>query len=122
MKLLSSVLVIHLVMITGCGPAVEVNELSTRPAWQGPLTSAEIATYPSAYEAVLILRPRWLRAPGNRQTPSVVVNGILTPTLDILSGIHPDHILGISYLSPSDATIRFGSLNSGGVIVVTTRR
>ncbi len=96
----------------------------------GLITQADIegATFLTAHDAVAQLRPAWLRARGSRtiQNPNpyatVYVDGLRRGELDELRGIPAVDVDTIAYLSPSDATTRFGLGHTGGVIAVTTLR
>jgi hypothetical protein len=91
------------------------------------LTAEDLQTVQdlSAYDAVRRLRPAWMRARGAgtaRATPIVYVDGMRRGSLDELSSVRASEIQEIRYLSASEATTRFGTNNTGGAIVVTTRR
>jgi hypothetical protein len=89
------------------------------------LEAADVAT---AYEAVQRLRPRWLRnqGPASFQTPDlyprVYVDGMPRGQLDELHRIPADDVETISFISAPDATMRWGTGHTGGVILVMTRR
>lgn len=102
----------------------------------GPRRSARVLTAEeigevaanTAYEAVELTRPQWFtrRASptmGNPQpTPPVVyLDGIRVGDLDELRLIRAVVVERMEYLSPSDATTRFGTNHNGGAILVTTR-
>ncbi len=76
----------------------------------------------SLHEAIQALRPQWLRRTGFRDDfPSVIMdNGPYE--LDILETMRPNQVDTVRYISPSDATIRWGTGYSSGVIEVRTRR
>lgn len=82
-----------------------------------------------AYQVVQLLRPRWLRP---RSAPSLtnagggyariyVDNVPLDGGTRALSTVPVGDIREIRYISPSDATTRFGTGHAGGVIMVLTR-
>jgi len=98
------------------------------------LTADEIAEAHAltAYEAVELTRRRWLTqrtlragassAMGAERTgPVVYLNGVRVGTLDELRRIRADIVQQMEYLSPSDATNRFGTNHDAGAILVTTR-
>ena len=80
----------------------------------------------SAYQAVEILRPRWLQPRGTPTYGSsyarVVVDRTFRRELADLYRMSTDNIETMRYLSASDATIRYGTGYIGGVIEVTMRR
>jgi hypothetical protein len=77
---------------------------------------------------VEMLRPQWLHmrssptwgSPEGAQ-PMVYVDGIRAGGLGELLRIVPSVVERMEYLSPSDATNRFGTDHMGGAILVTTR-
>ncbi len=80
----------------------------------------------SAYEAVELLRPRWLQPRGTPTYGSsyaqVVIDRTVRRELADLNRMSTDDIETMRYLSASDATTRYGTGYFGGVIEVTTRR
>lgn len=75
-----------------------------------------------AYQAIQRLRSRWLRGRGG-QTPNVIVDGAARPGgLDALSDIRVSDVEEMRFLSANDASLRYGTGNSGGAIVITTKR
>jgi len=98
------------------------------------LTADEIAEVGAltAYEAIELTRRRWLvprtlRAGGTPSMgsdtggPVVYLDGVRVGTLDELRRIRADRVSMMEYLSPSDATNRFGTNHDSGAILVTTR-
>lgn len=80
---------------------------------------------PTVYEAILRLRPDWLRSRGGgfseRAVASVYVNGLRQDGLEALHYLASDDVEEMQFLHASAATIRFGTNNTGGAILVTTR-
>jgi hypothetical protein len=97
------------------------------------LTAEEIAEVSAltAYEIVEIARPQWLRpralragatpAMGSRVGPVVYLDGVQVGSLEELRRIRATVVAEMQYLSPSDATNRFGTNHDQGAILVTTR-
>jgi hypothetical protein len=98
------------------------------------LTAEEIAEVQAltAYEAIQYARPRWLtprtlRAGGtpsmgsDRGGPVVYLDGVRVGTVGELRRVRADRVTLLEYLSPSDATNRFGTNHDSGAILVTTR-
>ena len=82
----------------------------------------------TAWEAVQLGRPQWLRlraAPTfdspRPAEPVVYLDGIRVGNLDELRRLRAVVVERMEYLSPSDATNRFGTNHEGGTILVTTR-
>lgn len=79
----------------------------------------------TAYEAVVQLRPAFLRARGARsiRDPSpnariVYVNDMRHGGIDVLRSIRVEEIDEIRFISAADATTRWGTGHAGGVIQV----
>lgn len=87
----------------------------------------------TAYEAVQQTRTQWLRMRGLRagQTPTmgganpalpvVYLDGTRIGDVDELRRIRSEVVERMEFLSPSDATNRFGTNHDSGAILVTTR-
>ena len=80
------------------------------------------------WEAVDLLRPRWLRRQRGAGSifagptyARVVVDGTARGELDDLRRFFSDNIETLRYLSPADATTKYGTGFPGGVIEVSTR-
>jgi hypothetical protein len=94
------------------------------------ITADEIqtASVSTAYEAVQRLRPTFLRGRGQSSIsnpgsdlPVVYVNGLRSGGVDQLHTIPAQDVQTIRFISASDATTRYGTGHTGGVIEVTTR-
>jgi outer membrane cobalamin receptor len=88
----------------------------------------EAASVSTAYEAIQRLRPAFLRGRGQSSfsnpgadLPIVYVNGIRTGSVDQLHSIPAQDVQTIRYVNASDATTRYGTGHTGGIIEVTTR-
>jgi hypothetical protein len=94
------------------------------------ITVEQMAQYPgaNAYEIVQRIRPRFLQRRGqtsisNQESPYplVYMDGMRRGTIDELRQI-PSLILdSIEYISPADATTRWGTGHTAGVILLTSR-
>jgi hypothetical protein len=120
-----------LVVLTGCA-ASGTGTASDRPVRdRNVITSEEIADaerHSTAYEVVQSLRPAWLRArsSGSINAPGagmaiVYMDGTRMGATAALRQINRTSVISMQYLDPSDATTRFGTGHTGGVILVTTR-
>ena len=98
------------------------------------LTAEEIAEVAAltAYEAIEFARPQWLRPRSLRAGatqamgsdiagPVVYMDGIRAGTAEDLRRLRADRVVLMEYMSPSDATTRFGTNHDLGAILVTTR-
>ena len=72
-------------------------------------------------DAISLLRPRWLRARGSTSV-GVVIDGRMHQTRDDLAQIPIAIVERITFMTPADATARYGTGFFAGAIVVTTRR
>ena len=83
------------------------------------------STSSDLWEAVNILRPRWLQTQRNASFAApqafarVVVNGTPRGGLDELRQFFPENIETVRYLSAADATTKYGTGYPGGVIEVS---
>jgi hypothetical protein len=92
------------------------------------LTAEEIAPHDmsTALELIQQLRPHWLRTRGIRSFggpvfPRVIVDALTPQGISILETIHRDSILEMRYLTPQEATLRYGTGFPAGAIVVRTK-
>ena len=76
----------------------------------------------SVLEAIQVLRPQWLRRTGFRNDlPSAIMDN-QRYELEFLETMSPDEVLDIRFVSPSDASVRWGTGYPSGVIQVRTRQ
>lgn len=102
-----------------------------RPTTRNVILADDIARVgaTNALEAIQRLQPRMLakqRGPSsinfeNQTQIAVYLDGTRFGGIESLSLIQATPILEIRFLSASEATFRFGTGNSGGAIVITTR-
>lgn len=88
------------------------------------ITAEEIAGTPAstAYHAIELLRPSYLRALRSSTAPAVYLNGQRWGGLEALRRINASDVALITRLSASEAQMRYGSgLLSSGVIEVETK-
>lgn len=90
------------------------------------LGAEEIATehVASAYDAVRRYRPLWLRSAQNRSQfdePVVYLNGVRYGEVISLQQVPADAVLSMRFMVGTDATTRYGTGHSGGVILVRTK-
>ena len=83
----------------------------------------------TAHEALQRLRPRWLRSRGqmsvehpNAGYAVVFVDGVRYGDLRVLREINADAVEEMEFIDARDATTRYGTGYTGGIIMVTTRR
>ena len=99
------------------------------------MTADEIAEVSAltAYDVVEYARPQWLRprslragttptmGGSDQAGPVVYLDGVRVGTVAELRRLRADVIAEMEYMSPSDATNRFGTNHDTGAILVTTR-
>lgn len=129
MKCSIAVLGILALVLVGCGSAREAGKL---PSSREVLTAAEISRTSAltAYEAVQMLRPAFLRAQGPKAVlssprstvyPVVYMNGTYHGALETLMSLDVRDIQDIRYIDPQQATIMYGTGHVAGVIMVNTK-
>lgn len=95
---------------------------STRVLLADEIAEAAVLT---AAEAIQHCRPQWLQRRGAptmaSSPPTVYVDGIRVYDFTELDRIRADVVERMEYLSPTDATNRFGVNHDAGAILVTTR-
>ena len=117
-------------VLMGCGSARETGKM---PASREVLTAEEISRTSAltAYEAVQMLRPAFLKAQGPKAVlssprstiyPVVYLNGAYHGELASLKSLYVSDIQDIRYIEPQQATIMFGTGHVAGIIMVNTKR
>ena len=77
----------------------------------------------NAYDVISRLRPQWLRRRGRSLLPAVFRDNMRVGTdIESLKSIRLENVLELRYISASDATMRWGTGFTGGVIQIVTRR
>jgi len=99
---------------------VSTGEGTALPRRTGDITPAELegisATH--AMDALILLRPQWLRA---RNGSATVVINAQPSNRERLAEIPIRSIARVTFMTPADATTRFGTGFFNGAIVVTLR-
>jgi len=126
----SRLLVAGLLLITALGCTTSSGGSREPGRDRNVLTSEEMATMESftAWDAVQRLRPMWMRPGGIRNSanpaghfPHVFVDGAPYGPMETLRGFRVVNIETMRYISPTDATIRYGGQYQGGVILVNIK-
>jgi hypothetical protein len=91
------------------------------------LSEIEAVEVTNAFDLIQRLRPEMLRprsGGGFTSTPSPVVylDGVRHGEVNSLTSIPKDIIREVRYINAADATTRFGTGNTGGAILIATRR
>lgn len=91
---------------------------------QYEITSDQLAQLQdaTALEAIRRLRPQWLRARSGSGSPVVHLDGARQRGIDILDQISALDVHEMRFVPGSQATTRYGTGYTNGVILVTTRR
>jgi hypothetical protein len=117
-------------ILGGCASSGGVN--SESPRRQSSVITAEEMRerhYGNMYDLIQALRPQWLVA-GRAQSvtdPSagqvvVYMDGVRAGGTGFLRQIATADVQRAEWLSPTEASTRFGTGHTGGVIIVSTRR
>ncbi len=109
-----------LILLWACASTTGTNSARQSP---NTLTADEIAasTARSAFEAVDLLRPQWLRTRGGPYLPAVYLDNTKYGEIEALRNIPAANIAEMQYLSSNDATTRYGTGHVGGAILVKTK-
>jgi hypothetical protein len=75
-----------------------------------------------AYDAIQRLRSSWFRTRSGTTEPVVVIDNVRAGDLQMLRSIAIQNVQQLRYISPSDATTRWGTGYTGGAIEVIMRR
>ncbi len=119
------------VTLGACASTGEGESERSPRAQQDVLTQQQIQVggYQNAYDAVRSMRPAWLRErPGSITNPegaevAVYVDGArMSGGVETLRQIRADAVARMHYMTPADATTRYGTGHMGGAILITTRR
>ena len=122
-----SLLALLVIFATACSSAP--GPATSAPADRNAITEAELTPFAGqpVRQAIQRLRPQFLRVRG----PSTITNSAeaivvyLGTTrmggISVLETIPSNTVKSVQYLSPSDATQRFGLDHNGGAIVLTPR-
>ncbi|MEK6566904.1 MAG: hypothetical protein AABZ41_09395 [Bacteroidota bacterium] len=115
---MKTILVTVCFLAVSCGPGGGLQTGGMRDA----ITAEEIAAANAfnAYDAVTKLRPLFLQQRGS-SPPVVYVDNVRYGTPATLRDISTTNIQRIEYIGASDATTRFGTGHSGGVIMVSMK-
>jgi hypothetical protein len=115
-----------LTVAIGCaGAARPASDIATPRSSAHAITAREIAAVTgsaTAYEAVQRLRPMWLLSRRSAGRPVVYVDNIWRGGFEELYRISPADIEEIQMFRGYDATTRWGTGHSDGVILVITKR
>ena len=94
------------------------------------ITADEIAETSaiSVHDAIRQLRPQWLTTRASPtmgsvggEPPVVYVDGIREDDFRVMERLRANQVDEIRYMSPTDATNRYGTNHRGGAILITTK-
>ncbi len=90
---------------------------------RGDITAEDLTaeTFQNCFQAVQRLRPIWLQRRGGQPLPSVFQDGVQLGDVTRLRDVPVQGVARIRFISSADATTRFGTGFSGGVIEILTR-
>lgn len=109
-------LVLLLVLVPACATGTGSGSASG-----DTLTQEDLSEYQNsdAYQAVRRLKPGWLRYRGGE--PEVLVDGLRRGSVQVLRQILVQDVGSITFLSPSEATNRFGTGFLHGAVLIESR-
>ncbi len=112
-------LLVSAALCSACAPTSQTEEQAPRSSWS-PITQSEIqqSVVGDAFEAVRLLRPRWLRPRMGDSAPLVYLHNQRYGGVEWLRVIRCENIYEIRYVNARDATMRWGMGHSAGVIEV----
>lgn len=122
-------IVLALALLAGCATGGEPRERAPRQQ-QNLLTEEQIhaGTFQTAFEVVQSLRPAWLRERARSVTNpqgaqvAVYLDGVRMGGISALRQVRVHNIATMEFMTPSDATTRYGTGHAGGAILIRTRR
>ena len=135
---LGAALSLTILTIAGCAQPSSATRTRPKPASLNEIPKPEIEVamtrYSNAFEMVRALRPNMLAARGLAAGPQsrspiweqnsgikVYLDGFRYGGVESLAMISASNVIEIRWLSPMDATTRFGTGNMAGAIAVTSR-
>ena len=108
------------------GPPRPYRYAACKPPFQAPilLTSDDLGTLQPTdlYESVRWFRPSFLRGRSPTHEVVVYVDGLEVGGVASLHDIAASDVAYVAFLTPADATTRFGTGHPGGVLFVRTHR
>jgi len=120
----AALFVLHLVV--GASPADAQGRRRSNVITQEEI---EKAAAQNAYELIRELRPAWFRARGVTSTRDVFagglaffVDGIQATSMDALESLGAERIKEARYVNAADATTKYGTGYTAGVVEITTKR
>ena len=126
-----STLGLALVLVGGCASGGG-EAGATRPASGGRYlilrAELEATNFTNVYDAVRRLRPTWLRTRGVTSTRdaapvlAVFIDNVRSGGIERLESLSIDQVERVRYLSPTDATTRWGTNMTLGAIEVIMRK
>lgn len=115
--------VVAVVLISSCAPQASTRLTPHRSFTQFSETQISAAQPVTAYDAVLRLRPSALNQAGGRSfEPSVYLDGLRLGGPDELVRISAIDLIGIEFLTPIEASAKFGPTGRGGGAILLTSR
>jgi hypothetical protein len=116
-----------LIVLAGCGSTGAT--AATGSGNSSMITRAQLDATPTSdlYEAVRRLRPTWLSARGSttllgdQAQVIVYLDGTRMGGVNMLRNTEISSVISLQFLSPSEATNRYGTDHAAGVILVRTR-
>jgi len=124
-RMATAFMVSFVVLTSACASSGTAADRSDRPSTRRDIISRaemdEVAAT-SAYDAILRLRPAWLRTRGGSEGDiRVYIDGVNAGDTQRLRVMSLDRVREMRRISASDATTRWGTGHTAGAIEVITR-
>lgn len=121
--------VVALVALSACTPQGGTTRPASKDTNLITVDELEKVNASNLYDAVNRLRPQFLRSRGvtsmqdpNPPTAVVYLDGQRVGGIDFLERMSPMGVVSVRYMTPVDASSRYGLNHDGGAILVSTRR
>ena len=118
-----------LLALSACAAQSAAPRAGTRDANLITVDELETVNASNLFDAVNRLRPQFLRSRGvvslqdpNPPTAVVYLDGQRVGGIDFLERMSPLGVISVRFMTPVDASSRYGFNHEGGAILVSTRR
>jgi hypothetical protein len=114
--------IVFAIAISGCATG-SMSQRSSDGAKLDLITARELSSVsaPTLYEAIVELRPSFVRRNLRFQAPTVMIDGIAASSIEVLRDLSPQDAIEVRWLRGTEATSRYGNIHTGAIIAVTLR-
>lgn len=111
-----------LVLSAACAPGGQTEGRSSGDRDRISAAELQQVEVTNLYEAIRRLRPRWLRSRSGGGAPVVFIDNVRAGDITMLEQLYLTTVREVRFISPADATTRWGTGYPNGAIEVITRR